>query len=82
MYKYRVLGYTTSGNGKRFYKILDLETGEIFEKYAVFFAEQGNDAFINVSVTGKHNFSLLRCDKNTAKYEMNQKRVKARMGQN
>ena len=31
MYKYRVLGYTTSGNGKRFYKIQDLETGEIFE---------------------------------------------------
>lgn len=82
MYKYRVLGYTTSGNGKRFYKIQDLETGEIFEKYAVFFAEQGSDAFINVSVTGKHNFSILKSDKNTEKYEMNQKRVKARLGLN
>lgn len=68
MYKYRVIGYRTTGNGKRLYKIQDLETGRVFEEYAKFFWIEGNDAFINVSVRGKNSFSLLRVEKGTEKY--------------
>ena len=82
MYKYRVLGSSLTGNAKRMYKIQDLDTGEIFEKYAVFFSEMGNDAFINVSVTGKHNFSILKSDKGSEAYLKNRKRVLARMHEN
>ena len=68
MYKYRVIGYRTTGNGKRLYQIQDLETGTVFEEYAKFFWTEGNDAFINVSVRGKNSFSLLRVEKGTEKY--------------
>lgn len=67
MFKYKVLGYKTSGNAKHIYEILDLETGETLHKYAEFFKEKGNDAFINVSVR-KSGFSILRTDKGTEKY--------------
>lgn len=68
MYKYRVIGYRTTGNGKRLYKIQDLETGTVFEDYAKFFQEKGDDAFINVSVRGKSNFSVLKVEKGTDRY--------------
>ena len=68
MYKYRVIGYRTTGNGKRLYKIQDLETVTVFENYAKFFQEKGDDAFINVSVRGKSNFSVLKVEKGTEKY--------------
>lgn len=63
MFKYRVIGSRTGGNGIKQYKILDLETGEVFENRAAFFFEKGNDAFINVSVRPRWNFSVLRRDK-------------------
>lgn len=69
MYKYRVIGYKTTGNGKRLYKIQDLTTGAVFEDYAKFFQEAGDDAFINVSVRGKSNFSILKVEKDTEKYK-------------
>ena len=67
MFKYRVVGYKTSGNTRRIYEILDLETGETLHKSAAFFKEQGDDAFINVSVR-ESGFSVLRADKGTEKY--------------
>ena len=59
MYKYRVVGSVFTGNGKKLYDILDLETGEVLHKYASFFKEQGDDAFINVSVRQGNSFSIL-----------------------
>ena len=76
MYKYRVISSVFTGNGKKLYDILDLETGEVLHKYASFFKEQGDDSFINVSVRGENRFSILRSDKGTKRYEMNQNRVK------
>ena len=75
MFKYKVLGYKTSGNAKHIYEILDLETGEILHKYAGFFKEKGDSAFINVSVRST-GFSVLRADKGTPEYEKNYCRFK------
>ena len=77
MYKYRVISWITTGNAKKLYDILDLKTGEILHKYAAFFKEQGDDAFINVSVRN-NNFSILKYDKGTPEYEVQVKRIKTR----
>lgn len=62
-FKYRVLSSRTSGNGIKQYRILNMQTGEVFENRALFFFQQGNDAFVNVRVGEKHNFSILKRDK-------------------
>lgn len=82
MYKYRVIGHRMTGNAKRLYKIEDIETGEVFEKYASFFGECGNDAFINVSVRGKSSFTVLKSDKGTKAYQKNMNRLISRYGEN
>lgn len=78
MYKYRVLSWITTGNAKKMYEILDMETGEILHKYASFFKEQGDDAFINVSVRTGNSFSILKYDKGTPEYAVQLKRIKKR----
>ena len=79
MYKYRVIGYKTTGNGRKLYEIEDLVHKTVFEEYAKFFYQEGDDAFINVSVRGKSRFSILKADKGSEEYHKNQNRVLSRM---
>lgn len=62
-FKYRVLNSRTSGNGIKQYKILNMQTGEVFENRALFFFQEGDDAFVNVRVGEKYNFNILKKDK-------------------
>lgn len=62
-FKYRVLNSRISGNGIKQYKILNMQTGEVFENRALFFFQEGDDAFVNVRVGEKYNFNILKKDK-------------------